>query len=180
MDQIDAAMRRFGMPVGPIELIQQVGIAVAQHAGRVLLEAFPDRLQGSAILEKLKPDQAFYLGEGKGRAPNPAVLAMLPPSRGGPWSESALQERLVMAMLNEAAWALGEGVVATPQELDLAMVFGTGFAPFRGGLLRHADALGTGACAEAIHRLQEKHGRRFTPAPLLGELARSSRGFYPV
>ncbi len=59
------------------------------------------------------------------------------------------------------------------------MIFGTGFAPFRGGLLRHADALGTAACAEAVKRLEGRYGRRFTPAPLLLELARAGKGFYP-
>lgn len=186
MDRVDAALRRFGMPMGPVELIQHVGQGVAQHAGQVMLDAFPDRLQGSELLKRLGATVPLYLGEGRHRRPNPAVHAeaeAVRRARGAAPAlvpdEKALQERLVMAMVNEAAWALGEGVVATPHEVDLAMIFGTGFAPFRGGLLRHADAVGTRACLEAVERLQAAHGRRFTPAPFLADLARSGRAFYP-
>ena len=178
MASVDRALVRFGMPMGPVALIQHVGTGVAQHAGRVMLEAFSDRLVPSKLMEAVSPEKPFYLGNGYGRTPNPAVLALVGKAP-VPLPEAEIQERLVMAMVNEAAWALGEGVVATAQEVDLAMIFGTGFAPFRGGLLRHADALGVSVCADAVKRLHERHGRRFTPAPLLLELGRSGKGFYP-
>lgn len=175
MPMVDAAMRQFGMPMGPVALLQQVGLGVVRHAGKVLEQAFPRRMKAAALLTRLP--------EGQPLLSNPAVETLIRelhrPAK-GPWTEAGLQERLVLPLLNEAAWALGEGVVASPRDLDLAMVLGTGFAPFRGGPLRHADALGIGACVAALRRLEATHGERFTPAPLLQEMARAGRGFHPV
>ncbi len=183
--QVDRALRRFGMPMGPVELIQQVGLGVVQHAGKVMQEAFPERLHGAALLSKLKPDQPFYLGDKKRKLPNPAVEGLLEEIRRErgvqakrDWTDEALQERLVLPMVNEAAYALEEKVVSSPREVDLAMIFGTGFAPFRGGLLRHADAVGTRACLEGLERLEKACGKRFAPAPLLQSLGRTGRAFY--
>ena len=163
---LDAAMKAFGMPMGPVELLGQVGIPVARHAGEVLAKAFPERLEAPALLGKLGDDLS-------------GLAALLPPPSSG-WTSEGMQERLVMAMVNEAAWALSEGVVATAREVDLAMVFGTGFAPFRGGLLHHADALGAKACLNALQRLKDGHGARFEPCPALADMARAARTFHAV
>jgi 3-hydroxyacyl-CoA dehydrogenase / enoyl-CoA hydratase / 3-hydroxybutyryl-CoA epimerase len=81
-------------------------------------------------------------------------------------------------MVNEAAWCLEEEVVARPEKLDLAMIFGTGFPPFRGGLLRHADSLSTGWVVAKLDELARRLGPRFAPAPLLQRLAREDGSFY--
>ncbi len=187
MGRVDQALRRFGMPMGPVELIQQVGLGVVQHAGQVMQEAFPERLHGAALLSKLKPDQLFYVGDKKRKLPNVQVEGLLEGIRRErgvqakrDWTDEALQERLVLPMINEAAYALEEKVVSSPAEVDLAMIFGTGFAPFRGGLLRHADAVGTRACLEGLERLQQSCGKRFAPAPLLQSLGRAGRPFHSV
>jgi 3-hydroxyacyl-CoA dehydrogenase/enoyl-CoA hydratase/3-hydroxybutyryl-CoA epimerase len=111
-------------------------------------------------------------------APTATVTSTLPP-------EEAV-DRLVLAMLNEAARALEEQVVAGPRELDLATVFGMGFAPFRGGLLRYADARGIAECVDALRRIAASPGvagrsagrLRFDPAPLLVAMARDGRRFH--
>ena len=84
----------------------------------------------------------------------------------------------MLNMVNEAAYALEEGVVGSPEELDLAMIMGTGFPPFRGGLLRWADREGTGAIRDRLQDLRARFGERFAPAPLLAQYADEGRGFF--
>ena len=92
----------------------------------------------------------------------------------------SLQERMVLTMVNEALVCLEEGVVRQPSEVDIAMVMGTGFPPFRGGLLRHADAVGIPIVADRLSRLADAHGERFRPAEMLTEMVRRQRRFYGV
>jgi 3-hydroxyacyl-CoA dehydrogenase/enoyl-CoA hydratase/3-hydroxybutyryl-CoA epimerase len=82
-------------------------------------------------------------------------------------------------MVNEAALCIFEGVVAAPSKLDLAMLFGTGFPPFRGGVLRYADSLGAARVVSALEDLASRRGTRFQPAALLQQMARSGAKFYP-
>jgi len=89
-----------------------------------------------------------------------------------------LQERMVLAMVNEAAVCLEDGIVREPREVDVAMVFGTGFPPFRGGLLRYADAVGPAVLVDRLARLADAQGERFRPAGLLRDLVREERRFY--
>jgi len=88
------------------------------------------------------------------------------------------ETRLVLPMINEAARCLEAGVVANPSHVDLAMVLGTGFPPFRGGLLRHADALGLTAVVQGLEALAGRHGQRFLATRLLLEMAREGRVFF--
>ena len=111
------------------------------------------------------PDQAVY-GE----------LGVSSPSKN--LSSSEIQERLVLPMINEAAYCLSEGIVASPAKLDLAMIFGTGFPPFRGGLCAYADSLGAKTIVEGLQRLTSEKGGRFNPAPLLIEMARIGKRFF--
>jgi 3-hydroxyacyl-CoA dehydrogenase/enoyl-CoA hydratase/3-hydroxybutyryl-CoA epimerase len=184
---VDKAMRAFGMPVGPIELLDDVGIDVAAKASETLSKAWPDRMPQDASLTKLvtagrigrKAKKGFYSYEGDRRGgPDPAVYADLglsSPSQKSPVSLSEIQNRLILPMINEAAYCLAEGVVASPAKLDLAMIFGTGFPPFRGGLCAHADALGAKTIVEGLQKLG---GGRFAPAPLLVEMAKTGKRFF--
>ena len=97
---------------------------------------------------------------------------------GGPHAAEIIQ-RLVLVMLNEAARAVGEGVVRAPRDGDVAAIFGFGFPPFRGGPLRHADDLGAGRVIGELERLAERHGARFAPCEVLQEQARRGSKFYP-
>jgi len=91
-----------------------------------------------------------------------------------------LQERMVLAMVNEATICLEDGVVRDPRDVDVAMVYGTGFPPFRGGLLRYADSIGPAVLVDRLSRLADAHGERFRPAGLLRDMVREERRFYPA
>jgi len=187
---VDKAMRAFGMPVGPIELLDDVGIDVAAKASETLSKAWPDRMPQDPALDMLvtagrigrKAKKGFYFYEGDRRGgPDAAAYADLglsSPSQKSPLSPSEIQNRLVLPMINEASFCLSEGVVASPAKLDLAMIFGTGFPPFRGGLCAHADALSAAAVVEGLRKLEKEHGGRFAPAPLLVEMARAGKKFF--
>jgi len=187
---IDKAMRAFGMPVGPIELLDDVGIDVAAKASETLSKTWPDRMPQDPALERLvtagrigrKAKKGFYFYESERRGgPDPDAyrdLGLSSPSKNSSPSPSEIQQRLILPMINEAAFCLSEGVVASPAKLDLAMIFGTGFPPFRGGLCAHADALGAKAVVEALQKLAKEKGGRFAPAPLLIEMARTNKKFF--
>ncbi|MDQ6894423.1 MAG: 3-hydroxyacyl-CoA dehydrogenase NAD-binding domain-containing protein [Acidobacteriota bacterium] len=188
IEQVDGAMTRFGMPVGPVALLDDVGLDVAVKAGEVLQAAFPERMQ-AAGQESLvatgrlgrKSGAGFYEYEdGKRGDPSKEAYRALgvEPAEKPPSADAEIQDRLVLLMVNEAAFCLDEGVVARPEKLDLAMIFGTGFPPFRGGLLRHADSLSAGWIAAKLDELARRLGPRFAPAPLLARLAREDGSFY--
>jgi 3-hydroxyacyl-CoA dehydrogenase/enoyl-CoA hydratase/3-hydroxybutyryl-CoA epimerase len=127
-----------------------------------------------------KAKKGFYSYENDRRGgPDSAVygeLGLSSPSKN--LSPSEIQQRLVFPMINEAAYCLSEGIVASPAKLDLAMIFGTGFPPFRGGLCAHADSVGAKAIVEGLQNLAKEKGGRFAPAPLLIEMARTGKKFF--
>ena len=196
IESIDRALRAFGMPLGPCELLDEIGLDVARKVAHVLEEAFGERMPRTALLDKLasegtlgkKTGKGFYLYEkGKRAGVNPALAPQAPRggaasgSRGGaPLGPPAdeIMERLVDAMINEATMALEERVAFSADDVDLAMVMGTGFPPFRGGLLRHADSVGVGTIVE---RLQRRHhqGTPGGPCARLQWMALASGRFHP-
>jgi len=186
--ELDRLMVAWGFPVGPITLLDEVGLDVAEKAAGVLQAAFGDRLAAApafAVLVKegrlgRKAGRGFYrYVAGKKRGVDPAISELLGVQpNGGPRAAEIIQ-RLVLVMLNEAARAVGEGVVRTPRDGDLAAIFGFGFPPFRGGPLRHADDLGAARLVDELARLAERLGARFAPCDTLAEQARSGAKFYP-
>lgn len=190
IEAIDRAMTDFGMPLGPLALLDQVGLDTARHVGAVLREALGPRVaegQG-AVLDTLVQDgrlgqksgRGFYAyHDGRRGEPDGKVYQLLgsPAPRDVP--AETLQERMVLAMVNEGAVSLQAQVVGDPRDVDLGLVLGTGFPPFRGGLLRHADAVGIPVVVDRLSRLADAHGERFTPAPLLQEMVRRLARFYP-
>ncbi len=159
---IDKAAVKFGMPMGPIELLDTVGLDVAAGVGRELAPFLG--LQIPAALATVEPNkrgkkdgQGIYKWE-NGRAVKPEV-----PS--GYQAPADLEDRLILPLLNEAVVCLHEGVVADADLLDAGVIFGTGFAPFRGGPIQHIRAAGADALLEALHALQARHGDRFAPRP---------------
>jgi len=189
IEQIDRVAKDFGMPMGPLRLIDEVGIDVSRHAGASLHQALGDRMKPSPALEALgntnrlgrKGGKGFYVYE-KGREKEidetiyEALGSVLPPMR--ELDENEIRMRLLMPMVNEAARLLDEGIVRTAADVDLGMIMGTGFPPFRGGLLRFADTLHPRSLLERTRELQEAHGDRFEPAPLIVSLADEDRSFY--
>jgi 3-hydroxyacyl-CoA dehydrogenase/enoyl-CoA hydratase/3-hydroxybutyryl-CoA epimerase len=157
---IDAAGTRFGMPVGPIELADIVGLDVALHVGSVLAEAFgrrvPEVLARQVEQKKLgrKSGEGFYLWRDGKAVRAPDRIAGIPPD---------LEDRLILPMLNEAVAALREGVIEDADLLDAGAIFATGFAPFRGGPLQYAKARGVGEVTRRLEELAQRYGERFRP-----------------
>ena len=185
----DRAMKRFGMPVGPFELLDQVGIDVAHKVSVILGDAFGERIRPPRVLEAAcgekrlgkKSGRGFYrwTGEKRGRV-DPTLYALVTDRGGRTAPEAEAVDRMVLPMVNEAALCLVEGIARTPADVDLAMVMGTGFPPFRGGILRYADSLTLVEVVQRMDRLSAVHGPRFRPVPLLRDLARSGRTFLPA
>ncbi|MBI4229979.1 MAG: enoyl-CoA hydratase/isomerase family protein [Planctomycetes bacterium] len=180
--QVDRAMERFGMPMGPFRLMQEVGLGVAQHVARILRDAFPERMPGAPLLERMGKGEGFY----RERRPNDPYLSRLLTSiraegrvaYRGAIPDAEIVERLVLVQVNEACHALSEGVVVSAAEVDAGMILGTGFAPFRGGLLRYADTLTAKRCHDRLAELASKHGARHHPSPYLADLAARGGRFY--
>jgi 3-hydroxyacyl-CoA dehydrogenase/enoyl-CoA hydratase/3-hydroxybutyryl-CoA epimerase len=183
VETIDLAMKRWGMPMGPLELMDEIGLDIGSHVLKSLgsklnppLEAPPT--VGEALkrgwLGK-KSGTGFYVHGGKkGKDPvlNHELAALVAGGKAAPQvSEADIQWRLVLPMVNEAAKLLGEGVTDSADTVDLATVFGTGFAPFRGGLARFADAVGPEELVKRLNDLATRHGPRFVPAEPLRWLA---------
>jgi len=152
----------FGMPVGPIELIDVVGLDVASHVGEIIAQELGRPVTQIARLNELlaakklgrKSGEGFYVWqEGKAlKAPAPATSA-----------PADLIDRLILVMINECVACLRERVVESADLADAAVLFGTGFAPFRGGPLHYARARGVSAVVARLQELATRHGARFTP-----------------
>jgi 3-hydroxyacyl-CoA dehydrogenase/enoyl-CoA hydratase/3-hydroxybutyryl-CoA epimerase len=191
VEDIDSTMRRFGMPMGPLELLDQVGLDVAAHVAGSIKSLFAGRLEPHAALEQMcakgwlgqKSGQGFYRYDGRKKVVNREALAQLSSglADGRQRPRSELREaraRMVCLMVNEAALALQEGLADRAESIDLAMVLGTGWAPHRGGPLRYADDRGIGAIVEAMQGLSKRLGSRFEPCEELLTRARTNKPFY--
>jgi len=187
IDELDRAMLDFGMPMGPIALVDEVGIDVALKVAHILSEPFGDRLPPAGAPDRIlesgrlgaKNGRGLYRYEnGRRTVPDPEVYALLGiTARRSEADPAKLVDRMVLPMVNEGARCLAEGVVASAADLDLAMIFGTGFPPFRGGLCRWADQRGLADVVAALERLQAESGPRFAPSEAL-RLAQRAGGFY--
>ena len=184
--QIDGALKHFGMPMGPLRLLDEIGLDVTHHVAGRLGPVFGERVLASDVGSLMcksgrlgkKVLNGFYR-YGK-RKPQPVDLGEI--LGGGPMSarrpgDEEITDRCVLLMFNEACYALQENIVESAGSLDLAMVMGTGFPPFRGGILRYADAVGVACLRDRLQELSDLLGGRFEPAPLLKEVADTGR-FY--
>lgn len=187
IEDLDRIMTDWGMPVGPMVLTDEVGIDVATKVAHILHDAFSDRLPLPEWLDKTpqsgrlgtKNGKGFYLYEGKERkGPDPSVYALLGlhPKHEHP-DPGMIADRMVLPMVNEAARCLEEKVVGSAADLDLALIFGTGFPPFRGGLCRWADQEGLPQIVATLERLESTVGDRFKPSEALRATA-AAGGFY--
>jgi 3-hydroxyacyl-CoA dehydrogenase/enoyl-CoA hydratase/3-hydroxybutyryl-CoA epimerase len=187
IEDIDRAMVDWGMPIGPMALTDEVGIDVAGKVAHILAEAFADRVRLPGWLDRLgeggrlgtKNGKGLYLYDGRERGePDPSIYAALGlhPQIAEP-DLAALADRMVLPMVNEAARCLEEQVVRSAGELDLALIFSTGFPPFRGGLCRWADQQGLPQLVATLERLEGAAGDRFRPSDALRATA-AAGGFY--
>lgn len=190
MEAIDKAAKKFGLPMGPIELHDMVGLDTALYAGGVMKAALPHRMVESPILSALveagrlgnKSGQGFYSYKNKKgkRSADPEVQSLIKPfikGSGSDLSGDALTARLLMPMLLEATDVLAAGIVKDARDVDLGLIYGIGFPPFKGGLMFWADRQGLGKIKSMLEPLASL-GPRFQPTKYLSELAASGGSFY--
>lgn len=188
--QVDAAMTEFGMAMGPLRTIDELGVDRVARLSRSLAAGLGERLSPPRLLAVLadrsrRPgdaEPAFYRYD-RGKEPRASrrtaeVLREASAPRDPAPDAGEMRSRMLLAMVNEAAHALEDGIVDSAAEVDLAMLLGAGFPAARGGLLFHADRLGAGEVVAALEEHARRCGERFAPAPLLRRLAAGDRGFY--
>jgi 3-hydroxyacyl-CoA dehydrogenase/enoyl-CoA hydratase/carnithine racemase len=190
--RIEGALLEFGMPMGPATLSDLTGIDIGYHVGKNFEKSFGERWKMSSIYERVyqtgcygrKTGAGWYDYSGEEPVPNPKVLEVVDrylkeqdiatkevPSR-------EIVDRMLARAINEAAYMIREGICDRPRDMDLAMIYGTGFPPYRGGILRYADAWGIRKVYEHLVNLEAVNGIRLKPAPLLKEMAESGQTFY--
>lgn len=158
---IDKAALKFGMPMGPIELVDTVGLDVAASVGKIMADfhgqALPEAFKVEAGKRGKKDGEGLYTWE-NGKPVKPEVPK-------GYQAPEDLEDRLILPLLNEAVSCLHDGVVADAELLDAGVIFGTGFAPFRGGPIQHVRAVGAAKLKARLETLAARHGGRFSPRP---------------
>ncbi len=189
IEQIDQALVSFGFPVGPITLLDEVGIDVGAKVGHVLHEAFGERMAPPPGIEALLKDERLgkknqrgfydYVGAKKGdKVADRAVYALLgvEPQRQLP--ARAIAERCTLRMINEAAHCFGEGILRSARDGDVGAIFGLGFPPFLGGPFKYTDTVGAAELVRRLEGYRDTLGPRFAPAPVLVDMAKSGASFY--
>jgi len=187
IEAVDAALVDFGFPVGPITLLDEVGIDVGGKVGLVLAEAFGSRMAPSEAMRRVvqagrtgrKGGKGFYRYDeaGKKGGVDETIYQVIGEQRRELPAEEMVQ-RCVLAMVNEAARCLEEGILRSARDGDIGAVFGIGFPPFRGGPFRHVDSVGAHRIVEQLEDLRVRFGDRFEPARLLLDAASARGSFY--
>ena len=193
--RIDKVMEKWGWPMGPAFLLDVVGIDTAVHADKVMAEAFPDRMAhtGQSASEVMfgaqrlgqKNGKGFYIYKPEKKGPpkktvDPDVAPLLAPIAKGDGkavTDQEIVERMMLPMLLECSRCLEDKIVETPVEVDLALVYGLGFPPFRGGIFRWADGLGAAALVNATQKYT-KLGKLYEPTAQLKDLAKTGKTFH--
>ena len=190
---VDALIEKFGMPMGPFILADVVGIDVGVKVAYSLQEAYGERMKVSDILDEIyhnhkdllgkKSGKGFYFHGIKNRVNSEigTILSSLHKQKNIHQTyikDSEIIDRCILTMVNEAAKCLEENVVKNARYLDMAMIMGTGFQAFRGGVLRYAESCGIENVVNKLQTLNEKHGKRFEVSKLLLKMAQSRQKFY--
>lgn len=189
IERIDEALVQWGFPVGPITLLDEVGIDVGAKVGHILHEAFGERMAQPPGIDALLKDQRFgkknqrgfySYGERKSgeRQVDRGVYALLgvTPTRELPHAEIA--ERCALQLVNEAARCFGEGILRSARDGDVGAIFGLGFPPFLGGPFHYVDHVGAADIVRRLEAYRVTHGARFSPAPVLVAMAQTGATFY--
>jgi 3-hydroxyacyl-CoA dehydrogenase/enoyl-CoA hydratase/3-hydroxybutyryl-CoA epimerase len=185
---LDQAALNFGMPMGPCRLLDEVGLDVGVKVAKVMHDGLGERAKSSKMSSKMvekgylgkKTSKGFYLYDEKGKHTeiNPEIELILPDQK-KKMSEEEIQKRLFLPMINEAAYILAEGIVNKASDVDLGLIFGIGFPPFRGGLLRYADSEGLDKMLNAINEFKTNvDADRYNPSQYLIDLVNSKTTFY--
>ncbi|MCB2189548.1 MAG: enoyl-CoA hydratase/isomerase family protein [Deltaproteobacteria bacterium] len=190
--EIEQAMVDFGLPMGPATLADLTGIDINYHVNKTFERRLGPRYQVHPLTQAIyglgdygrKTGRGYFDYSGPKPTPNPRVAAVVEvylkahnvaPRAAQP---GEVVELMLALGINEAALMMEEGICDRPADMDLAMVMGTGFPPYRGGVLRHADAWGVAQVHAKLVELEQKYGPRFTPAKLLADMAREGKTFY--
>jgi 3-hydroxyacyl-CoA dehydrogenase/enoyl-CoA hydratase/3-hydroxybutyryl-CoA epimerase len=189
IEEIDKTLLQFGMPMGAFLLLDEIGIDVANKVSVILQQGLGARVKPSGLLDALykkgyygkKNGKGFYLYEGKKRkGPDTSVYQALPVAPAGreKLGQDEIVDRAVLLMIKEAALCLEEKIIERADLLDAALIFGIGFPPFRGGLLRYTDKLGLDVAVKKLEACSKKYGERFTPPASLLAMAKAGKTFY--
>ncbi|OGW84391.1 MAG: hypothetical protein A2987_02190 [Omnitrophica bacterium RIFCSPLOWO2_01_FULL_45_10] len=186
-ERVDDIARTFGMPMGPVELMDEVGIDVGYKVAKILESRYGRRMQTSSLLEKAghagllgkKAKKGFYIHRGKKKIPNPDIYKLIESRHYKTMSDEIALKRMLYSMINEAARCLEEGVADRPHTIDIGMIMGTGFPPFRAGLLRYADTIGSKDIVKDLKNFEQESGHeRFRPCDYLLKMVERNEGFY--
>lgn len=189
VEAIDKALADWGFPVGPITLLDEVGIDVAEKVGHIVHGHFGDRMKPPPGFEKLVADKrygrknkrGFYLydGDKKGKKKvDESVYEVLGLRPDKELAAEEIAQRCGLAFVNEAALCFGEGILRSARDGDIGAIFGLGFPPFRGGPFRYVDAVGAKEVVRRMQRYRDRLGNRFAPAPVLVEMAETGKTFH--
>ncbi len=186
IESLDRALVDFGFPVGPLTLLDDVGIDVGYKVSRILGRAFGPRMQPPPGLQRLvdqgslgnKTGRGFYVHDGRSRRPNDEIYALLGVQPTHEAEAIRMAERCVLQMVNEAARCLESGILRGARDGDIGAVFGLGFPPFLGGPFRYADSLGARHLVGRLEHFADSHGERYLPAGILRGLAERGQSFY--
>ncbi|QNH67466.1 fatty acid oxidation complex subunit alpha FadJ [Proteus vulgaris] len=195
IEHIDKALVQFGFPVGPIQLLDEVGIDIGTKITPILVDAFGERFASPPAVDVIIADdrkgrkngRGFYLyakhalpfslGKNK-KQPDPAIYRLLQIKPKNQHSSSEITERCLLLMLNEAVRCLDENIIKQPRDGDIGAVFGIGFPPFFGGPFRYMDSMGTTKVAKKLNQLADKYGEKYRPCERLVEMAKRNERFY--
>lgn len=184
LEKIEKVLVGFGLPMSPFLLIDEIGIDVTYKVSKQFEQAYGERMKIAPLLEKLhqmkllgkKGGKGFYIhGKGKPKL-NPEIKELI--TKKSDLAEQDIIERPIFLMVNEASRCLSEKMISEPGYLDMAMIMGTGFPPFRGGLLRYAQDQGVSYVHGKLLNFAEKYGSRYKPASYLQELDHDGRRFF--
>jgi 3-hydroxyacyl-CoA dehydrogenase / enoyl-CoA hydratase / 3-hydroxybutyryl-CoA epimerase len=188
IEDIDGALVDFGFPVGPIALLDEVGIDIGGKVGRVLADAFGARMAPSNAMRQMvesgrtgrKGRSGFYRYDAQGEKStvDPSVYQVIGRIERHPVASQEIVQRCVLALVNEAAKCLEEGILRSPRDGDIGAVFGIGFPPFRGGPFRYVDSVGADRIVDQLEELNVRFPQRFTPPDALIEVGQKRRRFH--
>ena len=199
IEELDEALKQAGFPVGPITLLDEIGIDVASHIAETMEKSFGERLAPLAAMQKVVDDdrkgrknkRGFYLYteqknplssllNGDSKTVDESIYKVLGANSPGSKTMNAdsIAERCLLQMVNEAAYCLEEGILRSARDGDIGAIFGLGFPPFLGGPFRYADAIGLDSLVSKLQVLEAEHGIRFSPAPSLVKMAKQGKTFY--
>jgi 3-hydroxyacyl-CoA dehydrogenase/enoyl-CoA hydratase/3-hydroxybutyryl-CoA epimerase len=186
-DKIDKALTRFGFPVGPIKLLDEVGIDIGSKIQPILEKAFGERMKSSGVQEMLiankrlgkKVKKGFYnYTEKQKNTIDESVYEELNIHQKNDMDEKTIVERCLYPMLNEASYCLAEGIIQSPRDGDIGAIFGIGFPPFLGGPFRYMESIGIDTIVNTLIDLKQHHGEQYKPSDFLTKLKDHKSTFY--